>query len=206
MTDPCVCLGSVAVRRRPRGRELYGWAAPRPSSRIGNGRISQVPGKPAVPMPCSRTPVRSTHQAATVRRRGPRLGHGEGSHSTLTFGAQSHGLGTRCLRFVPPVARTGRKTRFPLLARLCGAGLDSRRVSAKGFCQDSYIGVPLSQAWPGANPISLRRRSPARRTALPAPPTWEATAVASRPPLILGTPPRRALRRPVPRLRWPNGR
>ena len=53
--------------------------------RIGDGRISQVPGKPMVPMPCSRTPVRSTHQAATVRRRGPRLEHDEGSHSNNNF-------------------------------------------------------------------------------------------------------------------------
>ena len=76
---------------------------------------------PRVPMPCSSTPAGPTHQA-TVQwsRRGPRYVHDEGSHDTLTFEAQSHGFGTRCLRFVVWVAPGPRKTRFPLLARSTG--------------------------------------------------------------------------------------
>jgi hypothetical protein len=48
--------------------------------------------------------------------------HNIGSR-VLYFEALSRGLYTRCLRFAPPVARTGRKTRFRLLARLCRVGL-----------------------------------------------------------------------------------
>ena len=51
-----------------------------------------------------------------------------GSHDSKPFGAQSHGLHTRCLRFAVRVAPTPRKTRFRLLARLCRAGLAARWV------------------------------------------------------------------------------
>ena len=44
------------------------------------------------------------HQAHTMRGHGPRYVHNEGSHDNESFGAQSHGLGTRCLRFVRCVA------------------------------------------------------------------------------------------------------
>jgi hypothetical protein len=59
------------------------------------------------------------------------------------FGAQSHGLGTRCLRFARRVTHGGRKTRFPLLAKLYGTGLATRRVPAKGFRDVSYIASPF---------------------------------------------------------------
>ena len=108
-------------------------------------------------MPWSLTPAGPTHQATTVRRRGPRGWESEGSHDVRHFGAQSHGLGTRCLRFAPPVARSGRKTRFPLLARLYGAGLVTRRVRPKGFRDASYISIPLSQALPGAAQHAAKR-------------------------------------------------
>src|SRR5262249_40048984 len=38
------------------------------------------------------------------------------------FGAQSHGIGTRCLRFAGRIAPPPRKTRFRLLSKLCRAG------------------------------------------------------------------------------------
>ena len=49
------------------------------------------------------------------------------------FGARSHGMGTRCLRFAGRVTPPPRKTRFRLLAKLCRAGLVTRRVPMKGF-------------------------------------------------------------------------
>ena len=64
-------------------------------------RASQVPGQPAVPMPCSSTPAApntsghcdvSTWPPLCPRRRLPRI--------NPAFEAQSHGFGTRCLRFV----------------------------------------------------------------------------------------------------------
>jgi hypothetical protein len=96
-------------------------------------------GNPDVPMPWSLTPAGPAHQALAMRQCSPRCEDGEGSRQLLDFGARSHGLGTGCLRFVRPVARLGRKTRFPLLARLYGAGLVTRRVPTKGFRDVSYI-------------------------------------------------------------------
>ena len=87
-----------------------------------------------------RRPKRAPGKAGTRpplvrRRRLPRL---------VTFGAQSHGLGTHCLRFAPAVARQpGRKTRFRLLARLCRAGLAAHKVPMKGFRHASYIAFPF---------------------------------------------------------------
>src|SRR5262249_55591735 len=63
----------------------------------------------------------------------------EGYPPCVVFGAQSHGLGTRCLRFAPRVTPTGRQTRFPLSATLYGTGLLTRRVPMKGFHDASYI-------------------------------------------------------------------
>ena len=59
----------------------------------------RFPRNPCVPTPCSSTPAGPTRQALRRSRRGPRYVHDEGSHDG-TLGAQSHGLGTRCLRFV----------------------------------------------------------------------------------------------------------
>src|SRR5712671_6791131 len=49
------------------------------------------------------------------------------------FGAQSHGFGTGCLRFVRWVSPPGRKTRFWVLAKLSQAGLNTRRIPTRGF-------------------------------------------------------------------------
>ena len=87
---------------------------------------------PPVPLPCSPTPAGPTRQALRRRRRGPRYVHNEGSHDHYSFGAQSHGFGTRCLRFVRCLA-----TRDASLTSrcwpLCGAGLVTRRTPRKGF-------------------------------------------------------------------------
>jgi hypothetical protein len=65
-----------------------------------------------------------------------------GSRNKLAFEAQSHGLFTRCLRFAARVTPWRHKTRFRLLARLCRAGLDTRRVPPQSF-RVLYISSPL---------------------------------------------------------------
>jgi hypothetical protein len=77
-------------------------------------------------------PGRTAASGHTMRRRGPRCVHDEGSR-IRTFEAQSHGFGTGCLRFAGRVAPTPRKTRFRLWARLFRTGLVTRRVPSKGF-------------------------------------------------------------------------
>src|SRR5258708_34287435 len=119
-------------------------------------------------MPCSKPPAGPEHPAGTVPGCSARWVDGEGSHELADFGAEWHGLGTGCLRFALPVARTGRKTRFPLLARLYGAGLVTRRVPTKGFRDASYIAFsfprlrlaqPPRRQQPGGEGRSVRWRS-----------------------------------------------
>lgn len=125
------------------------------------GRRSGPPrflGNPGVPMPCSLTPAgpttpghcgASTRPPLTRRRRLPHF---------FNFGAQSHGFGTCCLRFARWVTRTGRKTRCWLLAKLYQAGLDTRRVPAKGFCDASYIASSLPKlSWRSSCSFSRER-------------------------------------------------
>lgn len=85
--------------------------------------IARFLGNPHAYMPCSLTPVEFQYQAISVfqyclplfiRRRLPRCGH---------FGALSHGLYTRCLRFAVPVTRAPRKTRYRWMAGPCRTGL-----------------------------------------------------------------------------------
>lgn len=72
------------------------------------------------------------HLALVMPRCSPRSVHGEGSHHK-TFEAQSHSVGTGCLRFAGRVTPPPRKTRFRLLARLYRTGLVTHRVPSKGF-------------------------------------------------------------------------
>src|SRR5260370_6867806 len=84
----------------------------------------------------------------------PHQSLGEVPRQLTTFEAQSRGFSAGCLRFAPPVTRTGRKTRFRLLAKLCREGLDSLRVRTKGFTM-RRASIPLPQALPGASPENV---------------------------------------------------
>jgi hypothetical protein len=68
----------------------------------------------------------------------PAIDKDEGSRQG-NFGAQSHSVRSRCLRFAVTVARPHARLASRLLARLCRTGLVTRRVSTKGFtfCDDS---------------------------------------------------------------------
>ena len=111
------------------------WSPGRPWSGVFRWRRPGLPGSWGTPthVPCSQTPTGPRRQATTtpryglppfVRRRLPRLG---------SYGAQSHGPYIRCLRFAGWITPPPRKTRFWLLAKLCQAGLVTRRVPTKGF-------------------------------------------------------------------------
>ena len=132
-------LGTLASL--PSVRRAAPWAGgfcsplrlPPSGSKGGDDRASHVPGEPPLCLcPALRPRQDRSHQAHTMRRRGPRSNQDEGSHEAY-FGAQSHGLGTRCLRFAGWITPPPRKTRFWLLARLYQTGLATRRVPTKGF-------------------------------------------------------------------------
>jgi hypothetical protein len=79
----------------------------------------------------------------------PLLMKRRGLQHKLSFGAQSRGLSTRCLRFAGRVDATPRKTRFRLVANLCRAGLNEPAGFRVKF-QPCLHGVLLTQASPGA--------------------------------------------------------
>jgi hypothetical protein len=70
------------------GLEFSGLALPANRCRRGDGRFSQVPGRPAVSMPCSSTPAGPPHQAIAVVRRGPRACQRRRLPRLANFGAQ----------------------------------------------------------------------------------------------------------------------
>ena len=97
-------------------------------------------GNPSVSMPCSPTPAGPTHQAMTMRRRGPHpVPNSEGSLRRATFRGSMTRPGHSLSTLRPDGRPPGRKTRFPLSATLYGTGLATRRVPTKGFENASYI-------------------------------------------------------------------
>ena len=160
---PVPSLRSLFRSRRRRALPTTGQgfglpASPTGSFRYGENRISRVPVRSSRCMPCShQTPVGPERQATrrsrcclplVARRRLPRL---------VNFGAQSHGLHLRCLRFATAVTRAPRKTRFRAVASLTRAGLDPQDLFGR-FPKRRLISChlfPLPRALLGAHHVSL---------------------------------------------------
>lgn len=112
------------------------WSCGLPLFRLSpwSQQASQVRGMTPTRMPCSYDPGGPQCLAfAALRCCLPR----PLQRRLLTipdFGAQSHGLLVRCLRFaVPAFPDPPRKTRFRLVASLCRTGLSPVGSSSKGF-------------------------------------------------------------------------
>jgi len=149
-------LRFLARRYRPRAAcfaptisQHYQWRARVLVSRLpyrfcqnGENRISRVPVRSSRYMPCShQTPAGPERLAIwrsrcclplVTQRRLPRV---------CDFGAQSHGLHLRCLRFAVTVTQAPRKTRFRAGASLTRAGLDPQDLFGK-FPSDSSHVIP----------------------------------------------------------------
>ena len=107
----CVCrFAPVGPDTRPRAWGSSFRSPPPESVRREAVRASQVPVQPTVPMPCSSTPAgpktpgpcgASARPPLCPRRRLPRI--------YPAFEAQSHGLGTCCLRFARRVTTADAK-------------------------------------------------------------------------------------------------
>jgi len=131
-------------RRRPAlpsTGQGFGLPVPLPAFfQNGENRISRVPVRSSRCMPCShQTPAGPERQAIRrsrcclpllARRRLPRI---------VDFGAQSHGLHLRCLRFAVTITRAPRKTRFRLVATLGRAGLDPQDLFEKFPSDSSHV-------------------------------------------------------------------
>jgi hypothetical protein len=142
-------------RQTPADRDALVTRVPHtPGVSCGNDRASHVPGEPscayALLSDPGRTDASGHHDAPT---RPPHCTTTRAPACNLSFGAQSHGLGTRCLCFAAPVTRAPRKTRFRLPASSAGrvwlpAGFH-RKVSE---CYSSMAIILLSQAFVAQGP------------------------------------------------------
>lgn len=110
----------------------------------GRGRVSHVPKEPPRALAVLSDPGRIS---------APRL-DGAPILSPLSeqrrlqphhyFEAQSHGFGTGCLRFVPPLLATTQNS-LPGVANLFRVGLDTHRVPLSNFC--SFASLALGLSW-----------------------------------------------------------
>ena len=82
-------------------------------------------------------------QALQRCRRGPRYVHDEGSHDKPYFGAPSHGLGTRCLRFVVWVSPAYTQDSLPAVGHTLRDGIGYPQHSYERFLTVVFL---LSQA------------------------------------------------------------
>ena len=114
----------------------------RPGKVSGNDRISYVPGEPAVLLPCSPTPAGPTHQAITMRRRGPRYVHGEGSRINSFRGSI-----TRLRHWLSTLRRPGRpgttQDSLPAAGQALPDGIAYPQSSNERFHDVSYIHPPF---------------------------------------------------------------
>jgi hypothetical protein len=141
VTTPCACLrASDQVRRRLGAGELWVWHFPREpvDKEMETAGRPKFLGNPDVLMPCSLTPAGPTRQAIQRSRRGPRSHHDEGSHDSVISGL--NGTASALAVYASPAGLPAEDAR---LASGCWplyqAGLPTRRVPTKGFCDVSYI-------------------------------------------------------------------
>jgi hypothetical protein len=103
---------------KPTGLEFVNPVSP-PDLARGDGRTSQVPEESSCVDALLSDPGRTDPSGLTTEpARPPLCPQRRLPRPNQSFGAPSHGLSTRCLRFAVWVAPEPRKTRFPLLAAL----------------------------------------------------------------------------------------
>ena len=127
----CVLCSSPTARDRAADQPGVGKPEPRPAVTTEMAGSLRFPSDPHAPAPCSRTPVGPMH-ARPSRRLGaaPACVYNGGSRNEY-FEAQSHGIGTRCLRFAAFLFRIvrPRKTHSRLVANLYRTGLVTRKTT-----------------------------------------------------------------------------
>ena len=131
---PCARLfvSPRGVGTPPLGRGYLGCGFPNRWSDGGDGRASQVPGGPRVPMPCSPTPTEP--YARPLRHSGAAFHHQDDvSFRIEHFGAQWHGLDTPRPTLRSP-GHPGTTQGWVLAAgQLCQVGVATHRVPLRSF-------------------------------------------------------------------------
>jgi hypothetical protein len=130
-------------------------ATPSHTLRVGDVRTSQVPGEPFCAYALFFDPGRTAHirpsrcvgmAPAMTTTRTPTMNH--------AFGAPSHGLGTRYLRFVLRTQDT-----LPVVGQTLRGGIDYPQGSIERFRECLLHSVPLSQALTWRNATTCHEAS-----------------------------------------------
>ena len=119
----------------------------------------KFPGNPSVLLPCSQTPVGPRRLASAALRCCPRYQDDEDPSDMISFGAQSHGFGTDCLRFVPSSLMTTQDL-LPGVANLSGWDF-SLPTEFLWEVSAFRLPLPLSFAWRDLMPGSAGADAPA---------------------------------------------
>ena len=104
-----LCFGTMKLLRlpifshRPSCVGLDGDTLAAAKDDVGSPKF---PENPIVPVPCSQTPAEPRRLAFAAPQCCPSHADQKGLDNIAAFGALSHGLGTGCLRFVPPLLAT----------------------------------------------------------------------------------------------------
>jgi hypothetical protein len=135
-----------------------GHPALHPASYSGNGWVSQVPGQPLCPYALFSDPGR-IEDARPLRRLdvAPDTRTTKAPDKKKDFGAQSHGLGTGCLRFVLAVTRHDAR-----LASGCSAKPGRAGFCYPQGCDERFLSsnlLPLSQAFLALSSLFLLSRA-----------------------------------------------
>ena len=130
-------------------------------SHDGNDRVSQVPERPSCPCALFLDPGRTeVRQAIAAPRHGPRLCQQRWLPRAEDFGARSHGIGTRCLRFAMEVARHHARLASGCWPSFAGRDSLTRRVAMKGFRVQSL--PPFSSLPDAMTPFTSERQASGR--------------------------------------------
>ena len=130
-------------------------------SHDGDGRVSQVPERPSCPCALFLDPGRTeVRQAIAAPRHGPRLCQQRWLPRAEDFGARSHGIGTRCLRFAMEVARHHARLASGCWPSFAGRDSLTRRVAMKGFRVQSL--PPFSSLPDAMTPFTSERQASGR--------------------------------------------
>ena len=117
-------------------------------------------GNPIVSAPCSTTPARPTCPATTTGGHGPTHRQRRGLSTKGNFGAQSHGFGTRCLRFAARLTPPHARLASGCPARLYRAGLAPQGSYERFPCCFLHRLLLPQASWRNARPLLPLRGRP----------------------------------------------
>jgi hypothetical protein len=132
-----LCSFLPQARRRLGAWSFRDW---QPRASLWNGDEQGLPGSwKTLLCLCPFSAGRTNPSGHTMSRHGPRTQHDEGSTRCGNFGAEWHGLGTGCLRFVRRITPDTTQDSLLVAGQALPGGIGYPQGPTKGFQDESYI-------------------------------------------------------------------